>query len=332
MVIQKSGQSPNLHLRPRLRLSLRQLEVFVATALAGSTRAAADRVARSQSAASAALAELEATLGLQLFDRVGRRLVLNDHGRMLLPRATSLLDQTVELENLFSEPHAAPLRLAASLTVGEYLLPGLLARWKEARPAQRVHLMIGNTRQVIAAVAGFEADLGFIEGLQTHQRLLVRPWLTDELVVIAAPTHVLAQSRAVSLRQLREASWALRETGSGTREAVDLWLLDRVGPLNVEFELSSTESIKRLVAAGAAITCLAREAVSSELAQGTLVELSTSLPRATRRLSLVMHRDKHVGRDTDEFILHCMQVKAAGRPAAGAPRAAAASGEPSGAD
>ena len=317
---EKSGQPPNPHLPARLRLSLRQLEVFVATAHAGSTRAAADRVARSQSAASAALAELEGSLGVQLFDRVGRRLMLNGNGRALLPRATSLLDQTLELEQLFSDRHAAPLRLAASLTIGEYLLPGLLARWKVAHPAHRVHLKIGNTREVIAAVAAFEADVGFIEGTQTHQRLVSRPWLSDELVIIAAPTHALATGRAVSLRQLREATWALREPGSGTREAVDLWLLERAGPLNVEFELSSTEAIKRLVAAGAALGCLAREVVAAELAQGQLVELATSLPRATRRLSLVLHRDKHVGRDTEGFIQHCMQAKTAVRADPGVPR------------
>jgi DNA-binding transcriptional LysR family regulator len=310
----KSDQrpKPDPHLPPRLRITLRQLEVFVATARAGTTRAAADRVARSQSAASAALADLEAALGTPLFDRVGRRLALNENGRALLPKAAALLDRTLELEHLFTEAHAAPLRLAASLTIGEYLLPGLLAQWKLDHPAHAVQLMIGNTREVIDAVASFEADVGFIEGMQTHPRLIVRPWLVDELVIVAAEAHPLA-GRPVTVRQLREATWALREPGSGTREAADLWLLERVGPLKVEFELSSPEAIKRLVAAGAALGCLAREVVASELAQGTLVELVTSLPRATRRLSMVLHRDKHTGRHTAEFIRHCAQMQGATR-------------------
>lgn len=313
IVTRKPDQTEAQQLPHRLRLSLRQLEVFVATARAGSTRAAADRVARSQSAASAALADLEGSLGVLLFDRVGRRLVLNGNGRSLLPKAASLLDQAGEMEQLFTGAHTAPLRLAASLTIGEYLLPGLLARWKLAHPAHAVQLMIGNTREVIQAVADFDSDVGFIEGTQTHPRLVVRPWLTDELVVIAAPTHALA-GRAVSLRQLREATWALREPGSGTREAGDLWLLERVGPLKVDFELSSPEAIKRLVAAGTALGCLAREVVAHELAQGTLVELATTLPRATRRLSMVLHRDKHVGRDTEGFMQHCAQLRSAARP------------------
>lgn len=308
----KTDQRRDSVLAPRLRLSLRQLEVFVATARAGSTRAAADRVARSQSAASAALAELEGTLGVPLFDRIGRRLALNENGRALLPKAAALLDRALELERLLTPERPVPLHLAASLTIGEYLLPALLARWKLAHPAQPVQLMIGNTREVIEAVAGLDADVGFIEGTQTHPRLVVRPWLTDELVVVAARGHPLV-GRPVALRELRAASWALREPGSGTREAAELWLLERVGALNIEFELSSPEAIKRLVAAGAALGCLAREVVAQELAQGTLVELRTSLPRALRRLSIVLHRDKHVGRDTAEFIRHCGQLRSTGR-------------------
>lgn len=292
------------HGASRLRVSLRQLEVFVATARAGSTRAAADHVARSQSAASAALADLEASLGVQLFDRVGRRLELNENGRALLPKAASLLDQAMELEHLFSGEHAAVLRIAASLTVGEYLLPEVLARWKREHPASPVRLMIGNTSEVIAAVAAYEVDVGFIEGPQKHPDLIVRPWRSDELVVVAAPSHPLA-GRVAGRQQLRDAVWALREPGSGTREAVDRWLVERVGLLHVDFELGSPEAIKRLVAAGAALGCMPREVVVRELEQGTLAEVATRLPRATRRLSMVLHRDKHLGRGTEDFVRHC---------------------------
>lgn len=303
----KSDKTSGIGGSTRLRLNLRQLEVFAATARAGSTRAAADQVARSQSAASAALSDLERTLGVPLFDRVGRRLVLNENGRVLMPLAASLIDRASELEHMFTGAHEAPLRVAASLTIGEVLLPDVLARWRVAHPASPVQLMIANTRDVIAAVAAFDVDVGFIEGPQTHPNLLVHPWLTDELVIIAAPTHPLA-GRHAGTRQLRDAIWALREPGSGTREAADRWLLEHVGPLQVAFELGSAEAIKRVVAAGTALGCLSREAVARDLAQGALVELATRLPRATRRLAIVLHRDKHLGRGTEAFVRHCEQV------------------------
>jgi DNA-binding transcriptional LysR family regulator len=86
---------------------------------------------------------------------------------------------------------------------------------------------------------------------------------------------------------------------------VDHWLLDRLGSLRVEFELGSTEAIKRVVAAGATLSCLSREAVARELSQHTLAEVGTRLPRATRRLSMVLHRDKHLGTGAEVFVRHC---------------------------
>ncbi len=288
----------------RLRLNLRQLEVFVATARAGSTRAAAGRIARSQSAASAALAELERVLDGKLFDRVGRGLILNENGHALLPRARALLEQATELESLFSDAHAVPLRVAASFTIGEYLLPELVASWTRDQPQSQLRLRIANTSDVIAAVAGFDVDVGFIEGLQTHPDLVVQAWLRDELVIVAAPQHPLT-GRKVTVRQLSQATWILREHGSGTRQATDTWLLEHLDRQQVGFELGSTEAIKRLVAAGTGLGCLSRHAVAQALEAGWLVELRTRLPSAERRLAMAVHRNKSLGRATQAFIAHC---------------------------
>ncbi|MEO6408207.1 MAG: LysR family transcriptional regulator, partial [Burkholderiaceae bacterium] len=168
------------------RFTLRQLDAFLAVVRGGSTRAGAERIARSQSAASAAIAELESVLGVPVFDRVGRRLVLNENGTALLPKATLLLAHAAELQQLFTGSHRVPLRVAASLTIGEFVLPGMVARWKEAHPESPVQLAIGNTSEVIAAVVAYDADVGFIEGPQTHPDLTVLPWLSDEMAIVAA--------------------------------------------------------------------------------------------------------------------------------------------------
>jgi DNA-binding transcriptional LysR family regulator len=288
----------------RLRLTLRQLEVFAATAREGSTRAAAGRIARSQSAASAALADLEAAIGTQLFDRIGRRLVLNEDGRALLAKSVSLVDQAAELQSMFSSEHRAPLRIAASFTTGEYLLPELVLKWKQDSPEARARLIIGNTTDVIAAVVGFDADVGFIEGRQTHPDLAVHRWLSDEMVIVAAPTHPLA-GRMAGVRELAEAGWVLREEGSGTREATNDWLGRRVGPLNIELELGSSHAIKRVVASGVGIGCMSRYAVADALADGSLVELKTTLPKNSRALSIVLHRERRPGRTMQGFIDFC---------------------------
>ena len=189
----------------RLRVNLRQLEVFLATARGGSTRAAADRIARSQSAARTSLAELEAALGVDLFDRVGRRLQLNENGRALLTKAQVLVDQAAELQAMFTDEHAAPLRVAASFTIGEYLLPSLVSRWTQLHPKSKIHLRIGNTSEVIDAVAALDVDIGFVEGSQTHADLMVQPWREDEMVILAAPDHLLAASLHHGGRQADQA-------------------------------------------------------------------------------------------------------------------------------
>lgn len=291
----------------RARLTVAQLEVFAAIARGGSVRAAAGQVARSQSAASSALAELEAALGVQLFDRVGRRLVLNENGRALLPKAAGIVEQALEAESLFREAHAAPLRLAASYTVGEYLLPDLIVQWKRMNPVGQVRMDISNTHDVLAAVAAFAVDVGFIEGQHTHPDLLVRRWRSDELVVVAAPAHPLARERATPAR-LGRASWILREPGSGTRDASDQWLIPHLPQVDVGLELGSNEAVKRAVASGLGLGCLSRHAVTEAVASDWLVELATALPPMRRTLSVVVHRSKQLGSASRAFLDHCLRA------------------------
>lgn len=292
----------------RSRLTVSQLEVFVAIARSRSIRAAAGQVARSQSAASSALAELEAAVGVQLFDRVGRKLVLNENGRALMPKAAAIVEQALEAEAMFREAHAAPLRLAASYTVGEYLLPNLIVEWKRLNPRAQVRLGISNTQDVLDAVASFSADIGFIEGEHTHPDLLVRRWRSDDLVVVAAPEHPLARRR-LTAAHLAEASWILREPGSGTRDASDRWLVPNLSQVDVGMELGSNEAVKRAVASGLGLGCLSRHAVADAIASGWLVELRTPLPEMRRALSIVVHRAKQLGGASQAFLEHCLRAK-----------------------
>lgn len=289
----------------RLKLTLRQLEVFAAVARGGTTRAAGDEISRSQSAASNALGELEAVLGVELFDRVGRKLVINENGRALLPMAAGVLEEAAETQALFTAAHAAPLRLASSYTIGEYLLPGLIADWKSAHPKSHVRVHIANTHDVFDSVAEFTADIGFIEGSHSHPELAVRRWRTDHMVIIAQPGHPMA-TRKTSGCQLANAGWVLREPGSGTREASDRWLIPQLAEMRVELELSTNEAVKRAVAAGIGLGCLSELAVRDAVQQGWLVQLGTTFPMVDRTLSIVRHRSKKLGSAAEGFMRYCV--------------------------
>ncbi len=280
-----------------MRISLRQLEIFRAVALTGSTSAAAASMPLSQSATSAALIEFERTLGAVLFDRVGKRLRLNEAGRALLPLALAVLDGARQIETAFATGAAgvAHLRLAASTTIGNYLLPALLARHRAAYPEAQITLTIGNTRDVVAAVREFAADLGFVEGPCHAGDVVVEPWLSDELVIVASPQHPLAAAAArapLTVAALAGASWLLREPGSGTREAVEQALAAHLPSLPAAMTLGSSEAIKNAAAAGLGVSCLSRYAIADQLAAGRLIELRTSLPPLRRQLALIHHQRK----------------------------------------
>lgn len=287
-----------------MRPSLHQLEVFIAVARDGNVRSAAERLARSQSAASMALAELEERLGQPLFDRAGKRLVLNANGARLLPRAIALIDHAAEVERAFGDEYAVPLHLAASLTIGNHLLPPIIARWRIDHPSASARLTIGNTRDAAAAVLGFAADIGFVEGSVQHEALRLTRWIDDEMVICAAPGHPLAGRRAAR-SALATADWIAREPGSGTRETVDAGLMKPLGWPRPVMELGSSEAIRHAVAAGAGLSCLSRHVVAEALAAGTLVELDADIEPPTRELAIVVHRDRRLAPGVQRFLEFC---------------------------
>ncbi len=293
-----------------MHITLRQLQIFTAIALSGSTAAAAQRIALSQSATSAALKELESVLSAELFDRVGKRLVLNDSGRLLLPQARQMLDAAHTIEQQFStlESPSAGLYIGASTTIGIYMLPKLLATQTTKNPQRNPRVSIANSAAIATAVAGFEVDMGLIEGPCHEPDVLAEPWLEDELVIVCAKTHPILQGdpqRSISLNDLKSALWLLREQGSGTQETVEHVLLPHLHQLRPAVELSNSEAIKHAAAAGLGLACLSRVIVEQQLASGELVELNTPLPRLSRRFFLIYHRNKTLSPQLHAFLNHC---------------------------
>ncbi|MDF2784578.1 MAG: transcriptional regulator [Pantoea eucrina] len=288
-----------------MHITLRQIEVFTEVLKSGSTTQASQVLSLSQSAVSAALADLENQLGVQLFDRVGKRLVLNEHGRLLYPRAVGLLEQAGEIEQLFREDSGA-IRLFASSTIGNYLLPGMIAAYRRDFPGLPLELSVGNSQDAIQAVADFRVDIGLIEGPCHEPDIISTPWLEDELVVFAAPDSALLQ-QPVTLASLAAAPWILRERGSGTREIVDYQLLSHLPQFQLGMELGNSEAIKHAVRHGMGISCLSRRVIADLLEAGTLAEVEVPLPRLTRTLYRIHHRQKHLSNALNRFLAYCCE-------------------------
>jgi DNA-binding transcriptional LysR family regulator len=289
-----------------LRTTLRQFEVFVATAQKGSVTQAAAQVGMTQSAASMALAEFEGQLGTRLFDRIGKRLALNEDGRTLYPRAVEMVERAVELEKMFGkEGRAVNLRLGASSTIGNYVLPQLIGQFRAQRPGSRFALEVGNTRQVMQSVLHFEVDVGFVEGPCMDPDIEAIFWRQDELAICARPDHPLAQPGAATAAALREADWILRERGSGTREVVEQLLTTQLGDIRLAMELGGSEAIKRAVESGIGISCLPKIALVGAVERGNLVALDTPFLTLTRALHILLHKQKHRTEGLESLLRFC---------------------------
>lgn len=294
-----------------MKYSLRQLEIFVAISRTESVSRAAEALSLSQSATSTALSELERQFDLQLFDRVGKSLRINETGRQLLPRAVELLDRAHEIEALL-QGHAGfgYMKIGATLTVGNYLATLLVARFLQDHPESRIQLQVHNTSTIVQQIVNHELDLGLIEGDTQHPDIEVQPWIADELVIFSAPDHPLAKASNISIEQLLQEPWILREKGSGTRETFDRALRNNHSKLNIRLELEHTEAIKRAVESGLGIGCISRLALKDAFRRGSLVPLATPDLNLGRYFYFLWHKQKYQTTGMREFINMCKEMTA----------------------
>ncbi len=269
-----------------MNLSLRQLKVFEATARLGRLTAAANEQAMSQSAASQALKELETALNYPLFQRLGRELLITDAGREIMPKVNQILKLVDDLKRPGGSGISGPLRVAASVTIACYLLPHLLADFVRRHPAVVPDVAIANTHDVIAALEKGRAHLGLIEGPALHRQLQIIPWREDRLEVFCHPAHPLAAAGELTIEQLCQQRWILREEGSGTRAIFDAAIQQLDAQVQVALALNRQEAIKQSVRAGLGVGCLSRLSIAEEVAAGELVVLNNPL-ELRRRFSLV---------------------------------------------
>lgn len=292
-----------------MKYTLRQLQVFLAAAHSQNITRAAEELAMSQSAASGALRELETHFDIQLFDRVGKRLQLNELGRLLQPRVEALLAQALELEMaLLQHAEAGPLKVGATLSIGNYLAVEIMARYMRDHPDARVTLDVENTAAIADKVRNFELDIGLVEGEVQHADLEVIPWREDELVVFCGADHALAGAGALSDAQLLAVPWILREGGSGTRQAFDRALYGLMPQMHILLELQHTEAIKRAVQAGLGVGCLSRVTLEDAFSRGDLVPLEVPGRDFRRLFYFVMHRQKYRSAGLVRWIQLCREA------------------------
>ena len=287
-------------------MTLEQLRIFVAVAERQHMTQAARALNLAQSAASHAIASLEARHNAKLFDRIGRRIALTEAGGVLLAEARSILAQVDRAELTLSEfgnLERGALTVQASQTIASYWLPRHLVAFHRAHPRLAIRLTIGNSAQVAEAVETGAAELGFVEGMIEKEHLLTTRVAFDQMVLVAGPEHPWATGVTLNAADLLASDWVLRERGSGTRSVFEQ-ALRRIGVaperLRIVMELPSNEAVRAAVEAGLGATALSASVAAPSLENGLLRHVPFNLPQ--REFHVLRHSQRHRSRVADALL------------------------------
>ncbi len=278
-----------------MELNLHLVRLFVAVATHQSFSRAAEALHISQPAISKGVASLERQVGLVLLDRSRTVVTLTEAGQTLLSHALALyaseraaISALAQLRGLAQ----GQLAIGASTTIGNYVLPPLIAAFHAQYPAIRLTLQIGNTHDLLQRLLAEPLDLVLVEGPVADNQVHVTPWRQDRLVVIAAALHPLRYQRQLPAIVVTEQLVLLRETGSGTREVIDAHVRASAVTLAHVMEVGHTEAIKQLVAAGLGLGIVPAITCQEEVAHERLVILDVPAFTIQRQLWQVVVPDR----------------------------------------
>ncbi|MBU3697562.1 LysR family transcriptional regulator [Dechloromonas sp.] len=253
---------------PRRRITFRQLETFAQVARLGSFTRAADALHLTQPAISIQIRQIADTLGMPLFEQIGRDISLTPAGQLLMQATRELDDVWNRFESSIDDLKGlkrGKLRVAL-VTTAKYFLPRMLGAFCQRYPDIEIELEIANRERIVERLRSNQDDLYIMSYPPADLDIVARPFLENALVIVAAPGH-WAVGRQVTLAELAGEHFLLREQGSGSRHAVDRHLAAVGMRLNVRLSLASNEAIRDLAASGMGLGVLSRHALDSEPAR-----------------------------------------------------------------
>ena len=283
--------------------------VFKEVAETNNITLSAKNLHMSQPCISLQIQNLENEYGVRFFDRTNKGVTLTKEGEIFYERVCSILDIITgfkEEMSALSKDQRRCIYLGATLTIGEYILPNIMAYLYKAHPDLDFKVKIANSESIIQDVSDKKMHIALIEGtVPQHKDLQVEKFWDDELVVVIPQLHPWASTtrNSVTLAELSNERLVIREVGSGTRKVIGLALKERgldLNKLNITMELESIEAIKRVVSAGLGITVISSLTVSSESDQKLFKTLKIQDALVYRPFSILTNarttqtKDEHV--------------------------------------
>ncbi|MBD3920398.1 LysR family transcriptional regulator [Paenibacillus sp. PR3] len=271
------------------------MRVFVTTAEQRNFSRAAELLNLSQPGVSLHIRNLENEFGTKLMIRSPKLVKLTEAGEILYQRAKDILALYEAAKQDIYRLHdmvTGSLHIGASFTIGEYVLPRLLASFAEQYPQVEMDLTIGNTEAIIQSIRESELDLGLVEGEVHATDLIITPYMRDEMILVAAAGHPLASLKLIKTDALHHQVWVVRESGSGTRAFSDQFIEQAGLDVKRSYVFNSSQGVKEAVSAGLGIAILSRLVVQRELEAGEIIEIPIEGVRFERNFSLIRTRDQ----------------------------------------
>ena len=282
------------------KLTLRQMEIFLNVVREGHLTNVAKSMGLSQSAISMAIKELEKILGNPLFDRINKKLILNEMGRAFEKEISPIIKKINDIEYEFKNTvNKGMVRVGASTTIVDYLMPPIICSYMNNYPDVKVALKEGNTKTIVNLIKEGNLDVGFIEGIVNDADIIKEIVGIDELVVV---TTDQALSTECFIDTIQEKKWVLREEGSGTREVFLDYVKDKVDHINIFLELGHTESIKSLLMNHQCLTCISKIAVKNEIENKKLIHVPLKNFECKRNFYMIYHKDKYRSELFEKFV------------------------------
>ena len=292
-------------------LDSRQLRAFSILARTGSFTATAKELHLSQSAISHAMKALEQEIGCRLLDRMGKTVVLNQAGEQLLVHVEKVLQEMatarVELGRL-GKWGSSRLRIGASTTACQYVLPAVLREFKESFPQCAISIEPGDTPEMIDALRAHRIDLAVNLEPRREEPLEFRPLFTDELVFVTSPLHPWALAGRVTRDEIPRQHYILYGKGSYTFRMVEDYFREDKVVLHSQLDLGNMEAIKELVKLGLGISIMAPWTVRKELSEKSLVALPLGRRKLKRRWGVLHWRGRRLSLAEETFVGLCESV------------------------
>ena len=285
-----------------------KLKVFCTVAETKSFSKASEIIHLTQPAVSLLVQAIEEIYETKLFDRASNTVTITPAGEMLYKYAKEILNLYAAAEKNIGEITGfvkGSISLGASSTIGNYLLPGVIADFRKTHPKIKVHLLVGNTKRIVELLNSGNIDIGLVEGDVARQKMVVEKLIADELVLIVSPLHPWAKKKSISVVEIAKEPFIFREEGSGTRQVIEKYLGKyKITPQDMmtSLVLGSTEAIKESVEGTMGIAIVSRWAIRKEMRYGTLKPLSFKEEKMLREFSMIFQKNAISSHAVDEFL------------------------------